>query len=644
MQLSDQNPLSKRWLAALWALAALVALVNALGMARRAPLLRQQVNGPDEQAAQAAARWMRPLPPNARVLALLSKRDVRPGWFRIRLNYLVYPRRYDATWDTLPADAARHFDYVLAYHSAQSVIPAPWNRLATVKRASLFAPAAGKAAQSGQAAGGKRSPPLVLAARILAGLFGLAVVVALGALLLSRTVPGPPFAAWWGNLALAHLAGAAALAWLVTLAALATHRLLVWPVYIAALLLAPGWRQARAWLFPQARTEAQEHSPQTTGATLWRAFLIGLLALGALTALERGWLVGFHWIGEWDSYAIWQFKAKAFFLDGDLSLLRNASRFEYAHLDYPLLVPLQTWWLYRHFGAVSEGWAQLAGFCFYLDALALFAAFAARAVSRSDALLGTALLAALPVLASHALSGYAEVPMAAYTLAIGGCLVSLLVARETASVPLLAWLLAGVALVKNEGLLACLSALLVVALYALRASGTKRLAARSWLLWIGAAACAYLPWFLFKRQGHLSNDLLSPKSHPPFTAALLEWRLGYTLRSFALQLARVGPWYPCWGLLGLLVPVGLFAAVRRRVWLSGPLWLLSLFQLLGYTGIYLITPGSLAFHIGSSIERLVLHIAPNLLLAALLACFGPSLQKTDDSLLILDAQRLTPNA
>jgi len=625
VSLTSQNSIFKRWLAALWALAALVALVNALGMARRAPLLWQQVNGPDEQAAQAAARWIRPLPSDARVLALLSKQNVRPGWFRIRLNYLVYPRRYEATWDALPADAARRFDYVLAYHSAQAAVPASWNRLATVERASLFVSAAGETAQSAQAAREAPLSPMALIGRALAGLFGLAVVAALGALLLSRTVPCPPFAAWWGNLALAHLVGAAAVAWLVTLIALATHRLLAWPVYGAALLLAPGWRLARAWLFPQARTDARKATPLAAGATAWRMFLIGLIALGVLTALERGWLIGFNWIGEWDSYAIWQFKAKAFFLDGDLSLLRDTVRFEYAHLDYPLLVPLQSWWLYRHVGAVSEGWAQLAGFCFTLDALALCAAFAARYVSRFDALLGTALLATLPVFSSHALSGYAEVPMAAYTLALGGCLVSLLTAQEPASIPLLAWLLAGVVLVKNEGLLACLSALLVVALYALRASRPKRIGASDWMLWIGAAACAYLPWLLCKRQEHLTNDLLSPKSHPPFTAALLAWRLGYTLRSFALQLARVGPWYPCWGLLGLLVPVGLFAAARRRVSLSGPLWLLSLFQLLGYTGIYLITPASLAFHIGSSIERLVLHIAPDLLLAALLACFGPSL-------------------
>src|SRR5581483_8075586 len=204
-------------------------------MARRAPLLWQQVNGPDEQAAQAAARWIRPLPSDARVLALLSKQNVRPGWFRIRLTYLVYPRRSEATWGALPARAARRFDYVLAYHSAQAAVPASWNRLATVERAALCVSAAGETAQSAQAAREAPLSPMALIGRALAGLFGLAVVAALGALLLSRTVPCPPFAAWWGNLALAHLVGATAITWLVTLIALATHRLLAWPVYGAAL-------------------------------------------------------------------------------------------------------------------------------------------------------------------------------------------------------------------------------------------------------------------------------------------------------------------------------------------------------------------------------------------------------------------------
>lgn len=213
--------------------------------------------------------------------------------------------------------------------------------------------------------------------------------------------------------------------------------------------------------------------------------------------------------------------------------------------------------------------------------------------------------------------------MTAFLLALG-VMLARRYAGDTALLGLLAWLFAGIALVKDEGLLACIGGLLILACAPRSDKGEagKRIG-RQELAWCGlAAAGAYLPWFLLKLAWHLTNDVLQPGTLPRFTIGLLSWRLEYALRSIVLNLARIGPWYPCWGLLLLLSMAGAIMAWRLRVCDSVPLWLLALFQFAGYIGIYLITPYSLAWLVGSSLDRLILHVAPTLLLASLLACFG----------------------
>jgi hypothetical protein len=646
------------------------------------PIQRRLADNADAQAARQAASWFQELPPDADVWLLLSASDPTSFWYGTRLTYEISPRRLSIAINTLPA-AARHADALLAFGSARATLPPGWilwrrgARVLLFRRVGphprplpqeqgrgddggrLFRPvgrlAAGHTARdvvslgSGPQRPGTSLFPLWL--RALAGLWSLCLVILLGALLLGVTLRAPPFAWWWANLALAHLTGAAALTWLLLMGLLLTGHLSVWPVYLALLLLLPTGRRACTRLFPANRTVTRPTQPERKegsrgkvsslfplSSSLWEWGLLAVIALGVFTALERGLLIGL----DWDGFMIWQLKAKAFFLDGNVSLLHDPGHFPYAHLDYPLLVPLQTWWTYAHFGAVSERWAQTNGLLFYADVLLLFAAAVHRYLARPVVLLGLALLAGLPELTMHAVSGYADVPLAAYFLALGICLLRPREAPEPTLTWLMAWMLAGMVLTKNEGLLACLAALVVAVLMARRAGDTglpegkreegsgKRSDAglpvgKRFLLWVGMAAVAYFPWFLMKRAWHLTNDVLQPTKPLHFTARLLWWRLAYALfDGFAAQLGRVGPWFPAWGLVGLLFIVGLAASLRRRIALCNPLWLLAGLQVLGYIGIYLITPASLPAHVGSSVERLVLHVVPTLLLASLLGCFASS--------------------
>ncbi len=600
----------------LWIVALLFALGNAAVVVRRLPVQRQLADNQQAQDARQAADWLREWPPQTRVL-LIPERGESAFWLTSRLTYDISPRRLAlATGSVSPADL-RAADVLLIYGARRPALPPDWLPWKQSARLILAVPAAHPVPQRASSPLPTRSgPSWFLLPR---GLFGLGMVILLGALLMGVTLRAPLFARWWANLALAHLVGAAALAWLVTFGLLWNQTLPVWPVYLVLLLLLPTGQRAYRLLFPPTRRA----SAGSIRLTPWEWLLILAVALGLLTAIERGLLIGL----DWDGFMIWQLKAKAFFLDGNVSLLRDPSHFPYAHLDYPLLVPMQSWWLYRHIGAVSDRWAQASGLLFYADMLILFAASARLYLSRTITLLGLAILACLPEATMHAVSGYADIPLAAYLLALGVCLMRLLTAQETNLTPLIAWLLAGTVLTKNEGLLACLAALTVAALCARRRQGSpRRLWKRLWF-WSAAAAGAYLPWLWIKRSWHLVNYIFEPTQPVHFTARLFWWRLGYTLwNGIVGQLARIGPWFPAWGLVGLLFLVGLIATWRRRVVESAPLWLLAGFQWLGYVGIYLITPAALPAHIGSSAERLILHVTPLLLLASLIGCFAATPQ------------------
>jgi hypothetical protein len=593
-------------------MALLYAAVNMASGIRRAPIMRRQARDLDEKAVQHAADWLQKQLPHSHILLLLSRKDLKPEWYRYRLNYFIYPLRLSIARDALPGGVESRYDLVLAYGSAQALIPSTWEVIARVEQATLAAPRAPPFPIEKLPSRSREKRPSLL--NLLVGLFSLAVVIGLGALLLGITVPKRTFSAWWANAALAHLVGATALTWVLVLVTVTTGRLRVWPIYVLLLCLLPAWQQAVSWLFPKP-------SPSVSLGRMhrWEWGAVLLIAAGIFSALWNGWMLGLGW----DGWAIWQFKAKAFFVDGNLSILRDTARYGYAHMDYPLLVPLQTWWTYTHLGAVSEHWAQVVNFLFYLDVLAIFTAMAYRYLPRPYVLIGLAFLATLPIMSGHATSGFADMPFTAYLLTMGVCLVFLFVEGDRSQIPLLAWWFAGLPLTKNEGLLACLSGLGVGVVYGWR----NRHIGRVLVLWMAASIVAYLPWHFVKRAWHLTSDILEPEHPVRLTAGLLAWRLGYTLWGFVKELLHLGPRAPSWGLVVFLLPTGLWMSCHRRVAVAGPLWLLAFFQGLGYIGVYLITPHPLAQHMATSAGRLLLHLMPLTMLGAQLGCFAGRTRK-----------------
>lgn len=357
----------------------------------------------------------------------------------------------------------------------------------------------------------------------------------------------------------------------------------------------------------------------------WDLLLILLLGAGLLTAASRVFLLPL----DWDGWAIWQLKARAM-SSGHLKELLTDPRYQYSHQEYPLLVPSHTWWLSG--GHFSARLAQVGGLLFLLDLLALFYFEARERLGKTWSLAGGVALLSWALVPKHTASGFSDIPMAAYAF---GALVFLV----RGELRVLAPLLAGALLTKNEGLFT-LGACLVVAALPSRwfdgppgVPGTSGTAVRRLgLLPLGtvltAAAAAVIPWSLVKRRWEIPSEFLDPRRWPSLDAAEIVHRLWVVAQGFAGQFVSVGPWYPGWGFTWLLALLGLGLSVRRRIRATLPFWLLVAAHFAGATLAYLLTHNSPALHLSRSLDRLMLHVAPAALLATLVAVVASAQRKS----------------
>ncbi|CEK19417.1 hypothetical protein [Chthonomonas calidirosea] len=596
----------------------LVALVNTLAAWRRTAILEAAwKRNPDELSAQWAARQIEAFGARPAAIALLlSHRNPNAIWFDYRLHYLILPRNFDLFWDVLPQNANRRFAFLITYGAAQAQpLPPGWRLVGRAQRASLSV-----SSSYGNLRRHEQRPPGFFSASLAAclGLVSLMVLVIGGWCALRAVSPARVMATWWGELAVAHLVGAAMLTCGCSPIAFIAQHFALWEGYVglvSGVLL--SW--AGSHIFLRGRQEAAVLQRETAFPHFPQERVLSVIAWGVLgiafcVTVWQGLALGI----DWDGYSIWQLKAKAFVTQGgSLSVLHDSYHFFYAHLDYPLLVPIQTWWTCAHAGSYSELWVQGIGLLFTMDILALFADFCLRVVGRTPAVVGCALLLAMPVFSHMALSGFADIPLAAYLIAVGvGGTLTLW--GERGALWITGWLLAGLVLTKNEGLAAVL-AMLLAFLYSTR--GRQRLKRQGLALWLSFLLLAYLPWALMKHRWQLTSDLFVPGVLQRATSQTLPHLL-YILSEWIFHLLRFGPWYPAWGLLGVWIGLGLFCCgghVRETARLLG---LMGLLLLTFDSGVYLITPHDLHWHIATSMDRLLLQVVPLLLLAAFAACFG----------------------
>jgi hypothetical protein len=279
-------------------------------------------------------------------------------------------------------------------------------------------------------------------------------------------------------------------------------------------------------------------------STVDAATAVVLLAFASFATIGPLW--------EWDAWAIWALKARVFFEHGsvDWQFLATPSN-EFAHADYPLLVPINLGLHAILGGAWDDRWIGLV-------TVAMLAAGTLAIRQITDSAVVALAFAALG--ASRYVST-AETPF----IVLSVCAIAFLRAGEWRHASVL---LGFAALTKNEGL-----ALLVAC-----AIASRRDAVRLW-----PAAVIAAPWLLARAFHRLPGDLSRGDFHGAAAADIA--------RLLIQHLSM--PW------LWLAIAVALPLALLRERWILAIVGM----QLLFCVAVYLITPHDVAWHIGNSWDR-----------------------------------------
>lgn len=306
------------------------------------------------------------------------------------------------------------------------------------------------------------------------------------------------------SLALAVPLGAGVAAWMAL--ALSSFGGMLGPV-LPLLLLALGL--AAAPRRPSPAAAARERvSPLAWGCL---ALAAAQVAMVVALALAEGRLV------DWDAWAIWDMKARAFFVDGGVDgYLERSVALEFSWPSRPPLTALAQAFLYTALGGSSETAGRLLHAAIYASLLAFFFALVRRSCDTTPAAVGTALLATLPNVAYHATSGVANLALGVYLLAQ---IVALLHAFDRGGrwAFAVAGIGAGLAcLARDEGRwLACLAAV-ATTLVAWRLGCPRRRMLAGLSAATLVAAALYAPWAMAVAR-HGAADVLS------------QWTAGETL-------------------------------------------------------------------------------------------------------------------
>jgi hypothetical protein len=306
--------------------------------------------------------------------------------------------------------------------------------------------------------------------------------------------------------------------------------------------------------------------------------------------------------GAWDAVDLWNARALGFARAGLDETLASAR-----HPDYPLLLPL----------VISHAWAfvgphdlvpRVVGVAFAAAGAAILYGATARLAGARAAAIATIVLLASPLWAFQAATQRADVALSCFALAS----VVALVLHERMRQPsllLLAGALLGCALwTKNEGIFFATAASLVWL-----AGGRERLRS-GWRIALGAAPFA-AALVHHKLTCGATTDLIAGQGAPTLERLADASRWLATAAAFA----REGAFYAIAG--GALLV--LLARERRGAAPPGArfVWITLGLVLAGDFAVYVLTPHDLAWHLASSLERVLVQAWPLALFAA--ASLGP---------------------
>lgn len=334
-------------------------------------------------------------------------------------------------------------------------------------------------------------------------------------------------------------------------------------------------------------------------ALLWVAFAAALLLV--TNGMSSAWDANPH--GNWDAWSIWNLRAR--FLAGGDGLVSRAwsLKLSFTHPEYPLLLSSFVAACWSDAGAVSTTAPLATAYLFFLALVALVTGGIAALRGAASGLLAGICLMGIPTLMMEVPAQYSDVPLACFLA--GAVLLALL------DWPVAAGAMAGCAAwTKDEGLLVL--AILFVAVAILQKP-------RLWRFCCGAAPVAILALIFKFGIARGVQSLVSAGQ----VQKLTDFSRYSAIASAMLR--EIYHWHVEWyhpvlPLAILLIGLGLDRRYWRETVFCGAI---ALALLIGYFGVYLITPNDLQWQMDTSLTRLLVQVAPLILIAAFLSMRRP---------------------
>ena len=381
--------------------------------------------------------------------------------------------------------------------------------------------------------------------------------------------------------------------------------------------------------YANGRTPGHSPDPETKAVTAPRWALRSLAAVFILIVagviLTEVSLTMDRPHGGWDAWAIWNLRARFLFRGGEYWRDAFSPLLSEIHPDYPLLLPglVARGWTYLGRDAVSFP-AVVAAF-YTLSTIGMLASSLALLRGSFQGILAGVALACTPIFLRHGASQYADVPFGYYVLATFALLHLAGISKSRRAMSL-AGFTAGLACwTKNEGvvLLGALAAVYFVSLL-LSSDRGQEIRRSAWFVpgtLPPLLALAYLKFGLVP-----SNDMITE-----FDPGAALGRIGEAARYLEVGAAVVRE--AVFQLhLPLLAVYLLFSGVSIRKGERGAvlrLWASLSLIFAVYFFVYVITSKPLAWHIGTSLSRLMTQLFPSLLFSFFLIATGVAVRSAD---------------
>ena len=379
---------------------------------------------------------------------------------------------------------------------------------------------------------------------------------------------------------------------------------------------------ALALLLRRSRTAAPEVAPQPSPQPSPWIWVVRLAAAVGLVSICLSFTetIATNPNGEWDSFSIWNVRAK--YLAGGSPAWHNAfgsnlagGMIGAAHPGYPLLVSASIARVWTLTGETSDAAPAAISLLFTLAACGLLAGAMAAATNEMFAWLALLVLIATDAFATQAAFQYADVPLAFFILAT----IAIAAAAERAGWPpgllALTGLAAGfAAFTKNEGLPFGLL-IAIVALWRVRGA----------FVWLAAGAIPGIAATLAVKLMAQGTEAILPKTAGEVLHKIAELsRWVQILGSFARSFGELGVWWahPLLLIVILAVVFGLVARedARSRAWLALPI----IGLLAADFALYLVTTAELSWHLNTSNSRVILQVWPAMIFVAFLMLRPPA--------------------